>query len=97
MVPPPVKVRMQMLLHVWMRILTSVVMFYKTLHAEICGCGYGCGPVYVSHKTYKELENHSVIYRVTALSFDKLPVLKNMAFIQALLSKLERTYFIGRN
>ena len=45
MIPPPVKVQMQMC--VQMQILTSVVMFYMTLHSVICGCG--CGPVYFSH------------------------------------------------
>ena len=58
MVPPPVKVWMRM------RILTSVVMFYITLHSVICGCGYrcgyGCGPVYLGPQPGR----HLFIYKV---------------------------------
>ena len=47
MVPPPVKVRMRMLIRMRMRILTSVVMFYITLHSVICRYGCRCGLVYL--------------------------------------------------
>ena len=51
--PSTCKVRMRMLMHVRMRILTSVVMFYMTLHSVICEYGYGCGcgPVYFGQYT----------------------------------------------